>query len=190
MAEISGIGVKKIYYGPALSTVATPYVDSDTTTGLSPAELKAFLADAETKQVQNVHEDNWNYEKALPSKTYYKNKLTGKNYRGSTDDPGSSVITFSIGKYDFETKAALEGGTAGTVKYSAPDQYMPLSLTLVALTEDGCYIVYPKADIVAGGVTTDDAVAISVQATALEPDAGFESEAWILKSAVDAVVTG
>jgi hypothetical protein len=185
MAKISAIGVKKIFYGPALAAVAVDYVDGDTDTGLSPAELKAFLAAATTKQVENVHEDNWNYEKTLPSKTSYKNKLTGKAYRRSTDDPGESKITFSIGKYDFETKAAFEGGGASADKYSAPSEYNPKDMTLVALTEDDCYIVYPKADVTAGGVTTDDAVAISVEATALEPDIAIESEAWITKAAVD-----
>lgn len=184
--EVSLIGIKAVFYGPKLATVTKPY-DGTITTGLSPAELKTFLAAATTKQVKNIHGDNWNYEKSLPSRTGYKNKLTGKVYRRSTDDAGESKITFSIGKYDLETKADLEGGTASASKYSAASEYSPKELTLVALTEDNVYIVYPKADIVAGGVTTDDAVAIAVEATALEPDIAIESEAWIYKSAVDAV---
>lgn len=187
MAEYSGIGVKKIFYGPALSSVTTPFTGV-VTTGLSAAELKAFLALETTEEITNVHGDNWNYEKTKPSKTYYKNKLTGLNYRASTSDAGTSKITFSIGKYDFATKAAFEGGAANTDKYSAPKTYSDLRLTLVALTEDGVYIVYPKADIIAGGVTTDDAIAISVEATALEPDIALESEAHISKTSVDAVV--
>lgn len=186
--EISGISIKALYYGIALSAVATPYVDDDPTTGLSPAELKAFLALETTKQVKNIHEDNWNYEKTKPTKTYFKNKLTGKSYRSSTDDAGESKITFSIGKYDFDTKAALEGGGASETKFSAAKRYDPKNMTIVGLTEDDVYIIYPKADIIAGGVTTDDAVALSVEATSLEPDIAIESEAWIHKSAVDAVV--
>lgn len=182
----SQIGVKKIFYGPALSAVAVPYVDGDDATGLSPAELKAFLAAATTKQVENVHEDNWNYEKSLASKTWYKNKLSGRKYRGSTDDPGDSIITFTMGKYNFETKAEFEGGAASANKWSAAAVFANKVMTLVALTEDDVYIVYTKADIVAGGVTTDDAIGESVQATAMEPDIQIESEAWILKSAVDA----
>ncbi len=190
MAETSAIGVKAIYYGLKLSAVTTPYENGDPSTGLSAVELKTFLAAATTKQVKNVHEDNWNYEKTLASKTYYTNKLNKKAYRGSVDDPGESKITFSIGKYDFETKAAFEGGGANATKYSAPSEYALKEYTLVALTEDNVYIVYPKADIIAGGVTTDDAVAISVEATALDPDIAIESEAWIYKSAVDAAVIG
>lgn len=186
MPETSAIGVKAIFYGPKLANVATDY-NGTADTGLSPAELKAFLAANTTKQVKNIHEDNWNYERTKASKSYYKNKLNKKAYRGSVDDPGESKITFSVGKYDFETKAALEGGTASASKYSAASEYSPKELTLVALTEDNVYIVYPKADIVAGGVTTDDAVAIAVEATALEPDIAIESEAWMYKSAVDAV---
>lgn len=185
--EVSLIGVKAVFYGPKFATVSTPY-DGTIATGLSPAELKTFLAASTTKQVKNIHEDNWNYEKTLPSRTGYKNKITGKVYRRSTDDAGESKITFSIGKYDLETKADFEGGVADSTKYSAAAAYEPKDLTIVGLTEDDVYIVYPKADIVAGGTTTDDAVAISVEATALEPDIAIESEAWIYKSAVDAAV--
>lgn len=185
MADKSQIGVLEIHYGPMMTTVTAPY-DGTSATGLSPTELKAFLALPTTKKVKNVHEDNWNYEKALPSKTFYKNKLSGKNYRGSTDDPGDSVITFTMGKYSFEDKADFEGGVASANKWSAAAEFADKNLTIVALTTDGVYIVYPKADIVAGGVTTDDAIGESVQATALEPDIALESEAWILKSAVDA----
>lgn len=186
MGEISGIGIKAIYYGPKLSAVSTPFVDGDEATGLSASELKAFLSASTTKHVSNVHADQWNYEKTKPSKTYYKNKLTGKNYRSSTTDAGQSKITFSIGKYDFDTKAAMEGGASSTTKWSAASSYQAKELTIVALTEDGVYIVYPRADIIAGGVTTDDAVAIAVEATSLEPDIQIESEAWISKASVDA----
>lgn len=185
MADKSQIGVKKLYYGVKLSTVLKPYENGDNTTGLSPAELKAFLAAATTKEVKNIHEDNWNYEKTLASKTGYKNKISGKIYRRSTDDPGESKITFTMGKYSFEDKADFEGGTSGANKWSAASEFENKELTIVALTEDDVYIVYPRADIVAGGVTTDDAIGESVEATALEPDIALESEAWILKSAVD-----
>lgn len=185
MTKVSAIGVKKIFVGIMLSTVAKPYVDGDATTGLSPSELKTFLAAATTKEVENVHEDNWNYEKTLPSKTSYKNKLTGKPYRRSTGDVGESKITFTMGKYDFETKAYFEGGSSSTNKWSAASEFENKELTLVALTEDDVYIVFPKADIVAGGTTTDDAIGEAVEATALEPNIALESEAWVTKASVD-----
>ena len=187
MSGISAIGIKAIYYGPALSAVAKPFVDGDNTSGISPAELKAFLALVTTKQVTNVHGETWKYEKTKPTKTFYKNQLTGKNYRSYVSDAGTSKISFMIGKYDFETKAVFEGGTGGTSKYSAANQYKENALTMVALTEDGVYIVYPKADVIAGSTTTDNALAIDVEATAMEPDIAIESEAQVLKSAVDAV---
>lgn len=184
MADKSQIGIKMIAYGPVLSDVAAPY-DGTPSTGLSPSELKAFLALGTTKKVKNVHEDNWNYEKTLPSKTYYKNKLDKKAYRGSVDDPGESKITFTMGKYSFEDKASFEGGVASANKWSASSEFENKEYTLVALTEDDVYIVFTKADIIAGGVTTDDAIGESVEATSLSPDIALESEAWILKSAVD-----
>lgn len=187
MSEISGIGVKAIWFGSVISAVAKPYVKGDKTSGLSPAELKAFLAEETTKKITNIHEDNWNYEKTKPTRNGYKNKLKGTIYRKSTSDSGESKITLIVGKYDFELKAALEGGNASEDKWSAPSEFEPNEKTFVALTEDDVYIIYPKADIVAGGVTTDDAIGESVEVSALEPDIQIESEAHIRKSAVDAV---
>lgn len=187
MGEFSAIGIKKIYYGAVLANVAVPYVDSDPVTGLSAAELKAFLANAATKQVGNVHQDTWNYEKAEADMTQYKNQLNKKTYRMDST-PGDSSIAFSIGKYDLVTKAAFEGGGADADKYSSPSEFSQIFKTIVALTEDGYYIVFPKAAINARGVTTDNAIALAVSATPMEPDIKVESEAWFSKTSVDAAV--
>ncbi len=184
--KISAIGIKKIYYGAPLATVAIPYVDGRAETGLSAAELKAFLANASTKQVENVHQDTWNYEKAEATITQYKNQLTKKTYRQSVEG-GDSTITFSIGKYDFEVKADFEGGGSNDKKYSAPIDYKVENMTIVGLTEDNVYIVFPKASVIARGASADNAIAIAVTATPLEPDIQIEPEVWVLKSAVDNV---
>ncbi len=183
--KISAIGIKRIFYGEPISTVATPYEDGDPETGLSAGELKSYLAAASTKEVENVHQDTWNFEKAEPTLTQYKNQLTKKTYRQSVE-AGDSSITFSIGKYDMAVKADFEGGGATETKYSAPIEYPNKTLTIVALTEDDVYIVFTKAQVISRPTTTDDAIAIAVTATPMEPDIAIESEVWIHRSAVDA----
>jgi DNA repair photolyase len=185
--KISAIGIKKIFYGAPLAVVATPYADGNADTGLSAKELKAFLANASTKQVENVHQGTWNYEKAEATVTQYKNQLTKKTYRQSVEG-GDSTITFSIGKYDLEVKADFEGGGSNATKYSAPLDYKVENMTIAGLTEDDVYIVFPKASVIARGASTDEAIAIAVTATPLEPDIQIEPEVWMLKSAVDSAV--
>lgn len=188
MAEYSLIGIKKLYYGQLLASVASAYVEGTAGTGLSAAELKAFLAAGTTKQITNIHGDLWNYEEPIPTITEYKNKLSGKTYRADKSKNPAKFV-FSVGKSDFVTKAALQGGTANDTKWSAPSSVASIEKTMVALTEDDVYIVMPRASIVGGGKTTDNAVAIALEASAYEPSVtGLEDLVYITKAAVDAVV--
>lgn len=186
--EISAIGIKKIYYGPVIDKVEVPYDETnvDNATGLSPKELKAWMATA--KQVKNVHQDTWNFEEGEPTKTTYKNQLTKKVYRSKTE-PGDVAIKFSIGKMDFEVKKDFKGGVATEDKYSVPSTYQDKYMTIVGLTEDDVYIILSKANVSANDVTTDDAIAMAVTATPEEPDIQIESIAWIRKESVDKVIT-
>ena len=182
--QVSLIGIKRIFYGEPLTSIITPYVNGDASTGLSADELKTWLATA--KEVSNVHQDTWGYERTEPTITKYKNQLTKKVYRQSVDDAGEATISFSVGKYDFQTKADLEGGGATDGKYSAPVGFEELVKMVVGLTEDDVYIVFPKANMVTNGTTTDDAIALAVAATPMEPDIAIESEVLFDKSAIDA----
>lgn len=184
--KISAIGIKAISYGKPIASVAVPYDDAneDNETGLSPAELKAFLAAATTKKVQNVHQDTWNFEETEATVTQYKNQLTKKAYR-QTVEPGDTSIKFSIGQFNFGVKKDFKGGVATANKYSAPSSYKEQNMTIVALTEDDVYIVFPKANVIANDVSTDGAIVLAITATPLEPDIQVESIAWISKSAVD-----
>jgi len=186
MTKISAIGIKAISYGKPIATVAVPFdeTNEDNETGLSPAELKAFLAAATTKKVQNVHQDTWNYEETEASITKYKNQLTKKAYR-QTVEPGDASIKFSIGQYDFDVKKDFKGGISTANKYSAPTTYKEQVMTIVALTEDDVYIVFTKANITANDISTDGAIALAVTADPMEPDIQVESIAWISKAAVD-----
>lgn len=186
MSQISAIGIKGIFYGSVIDTVAVSYdeTNQDNETGLSAAELKAFLATA--KKVTNVHQDTWNYEEGEATITQYKNQLTKKTYR-QTVEPGDASIKFSIGQYDFDVKKDFKGGVATANKYSAPSTYKEQNMTIVGLTEDDVYIVFTKANVTANEISTDGAIALAVTATPMEPDVALESIAWISKSAVDKV---
>jgi len=190
MADISRISVSAIFYNSNLITAAVPPVDGTSTSGLQPAELKAFLADADTKKVPNVHQDTWNYDEAEDTSNFYTDQLTGEVYRGGTTAKGAKVFSFAIGKFDFPVVAAFKGGTGSADKYMAPQIKQDIYKTVVALTDDGVYIVFPKAFIQARDSTTDNAAAILVTATAMVPDTAIEAAAQIRKSAVDAAVIG
>ncbi len=187
--EVSQIRIKKLYYGDVISAVTKPYDGIDPTSGLSAAELKAWLADANTKEAPCIHQGTWNYEKALPTKTNYTCEQNRQTYRTSVDDPGAHIMTFTLGKYDLEDMKDFTGGVVnaeGTI-YHSPDTYQSIYKTVVALTEDNVYIVFPKADITAGQVSTDEAIGISVSATAIDPDIAVSVMSVFYKEVVDAV---
>lgn len=187
MADISRIGISAIFYNPEFITAAVPPVDGTSTSGLQPAELKAFLADADTKRVPNVHQETWNYDEAEDTTNFYTDQLTGEVYRGGTTAKGAKVISFTIGKFDFPVIADFKGGTGSADKYAAPSVKKDIYKTVVALTEDGVYIVFPKSFIQARDSTVDNAIGMLVTATAMVPDTKIEATAQIRKSAVDAV---
>lgn len=188
MAEILAVGIKKLYYADPVSSVTKPYVDGDATSGLSAVETKALIATA--TEVENVHQDTWQYEEADASVTNYKNQLNKKVYY-SVADPGDVQISFTIGAWSYNTKADLQGGTASATSWSRPSSVVNIRKSIIALTETGQYIVFTNAAIVARGTSADGGIKLAVAATAMEPSiAGLESEKWFEKSTIDAAVIG
>lgn len=184
--DISRIGISAIFYRPEFIIAAVAPVDGNSASGLSPAELKAFLADPDTKKVPNVHQDTWNYDEGEDTTNFYTDQLTGETYRGGTTAKGAKVISFTIGKFDFPVIADFKGGTGSADKYTPPLVKKDIYKTVVALTEDGVYIVFPKAFLQARDSTVDNAIGILVTATAMIPDTAIETTAQIRKTAVDA----
>ena len=170
--KISVVHLKELYYGPII-----------TETGLTGAKLKTLLPTL--KKVDNIHGETFKYEETEPSVTSHKNQLTGKTYRQDQVD-GEVKISFTIGEYDFETKAALQGGTATATSWARAEQSSLIHNSIVGLSKDGVYIVFPKANCVANGADTDKAVGLSVSATAIDTGvAGLNTEYWFDKSEVD-----
>lgn len=161
--EISAIKIKKLYYADVL-------VEAPTKQGLTAALSSA-------KEISNSHQGTFQYEQSEPTVNKYKNQLTGAIYR-SDQEEGEKQISFVIGRYNFELKAALQGGTATADTWTS-GKAGQVSKAFYAITEDDVCIVFPKASIVARGSSTDNAIGLAVKAIPEEISSTIKDEYWI-----------
>lgn len=174
--KISAVDIKELNY--VLFEDNTEVITEDLT---GPA-LAALLKTA--KKVLNVHQDTWTIEEDEPTITSYKNQLTEKTYR-QRKEMGDVSMNFTIGQYDYATKADLMGGTSTETSWKRPRGVVDIYAVMIALTEDNQYCVFPKGSIVAREANTDNAVGIAVAATAMEPETEVvSSEYWFDSSEV------
>jgi hypothetical protein len=168
MALKTVVDIKELYYGELL-----------TSGPLTGALVKTFIDDAGTKSIENVHSTTFTYDEAEPSTTDYINQLNGQTYYRDFV-PGSKQINFSIGQYDYATKAELQGGTATATSWKAPTQQGIIFKTFVAVTKDDTYIVFPKAIVTArAGMIESKLVGLLFVASPIETGiAGLETEGW------------
>lgn len=171
---ISAVDIKRLWY-----------VDTDKfTEDLTGAGLAAILESA--TEVTNVHQDTWTIEEAEATQDSYKNQLTGNTYRMGSKTMGDVTYNWTIGQYDYQTKADLLGGTATETSWKRERGAVTKYKGIIALTEDDQYAVLPKANISARQAQTDGAVGLAVVATALEPDnTDISSEYWFDASVVN-----
>ena len=169
---ITAVNIKKLWYGDT----------SMITAKVTGATLATTLP--QLTEVKNVHQDTWTLEESEASKTPSKNQLTGLTYR-SDKEMGDVAMNFTLGEYDYQTKADLMGGTATEPSWQRARGKFTAEKPLVGLTEDDQYIVIPRADISAREATTDKAVGIPVVGTELEPTVdGVAPEYWFDSSVV------
>jgi len=168
------VDIKQIFYGDPLTSGV-----------LNGAAVKAFIASAGTKQIQNVHATTWTYEEQEGTSTDYINQLNGQTYYKDIQ-PGSRAINFTIGQYDYATKADLQGGTATATSWTAPENQGLINKCMVAVTKDDTYIAIPKAQISARtGMVESKLIGVMLTATPLETGvAGLAPEAWFDASEV------
>ena len=175
--QISVVHLKALYYGEVIKTA-----------GLTGATLKPLLANM--TEVDVVHGETFKYEETPPTVTMHKNQLSGKPYRQSQEE-GEVKMSFVLGQYDFETKAALQGGTATATSWERPGNSEAKYNCFVGLSKDGVYIVFPKGNCVANGADADKAVGLSVSTTAMDTGVvGLASEYWFDESEVVATKDG
>lgn len=160
------IGIKQIWYGTVLSS------------DLANAAAVATLVQGMT-EITNVHEGTWGYSHDDPNVTEYINELTGQPYYRDKTNLGARTITFTLGVYDFATKAALQGGTVITKGGSGADKDDPIgwkssgalenvNKCIVAKTKTGNWIVFSNASIVAKGDQQEKNIGLGITAVCME----------------------
>ena len=167
------IGIKKLWYGDVISSA----------TNLTDAAGIATLV-ATMTEITNVHQGTWGYSQDDPSVTDYVNELTGQPYYRDKESIGARTINFTLGVYDFATKAALQGGTvisSGTptaeVGWKSSGALENVNKAIVAQTKTGNYIVFTNASIVAKGDQQDKNIGLGITAVCMENEAeGVEAE--------------
>ena len=179
MGQISAVGIKRILYAD------TSVVTKDITADVAKTLIKAAIT--AKAEVMNVHGETWNIEESEASVSGHKNQLNGQTYRYDTT-PGEVTPAFSIGQYDYTTKAALMGGEAikkggsgadkdNIVGWKRSTEKVVINKALFCLTEDDVWFIYPNCQIVARESNTDKAIAIAVKGLVQTPKvAGVSSE--------------
>lgn len=128
----------------------------------------------EYEQVPVVHEDTFTYEEGDPEITEYKD-VAGNTYYTSKK-PGAVRINASIGRYDLKTKQKFQGGTYEPGSSSAPNKWSranyvaTIEFSVKAKTEDGVYVVFPRASVSASGKSNEKAIGLALVFTALKPE--------------------
>lgn len=191
MGQISAVGIKRILYAD------TSVVTKDITADVAKTLIKAAIT--AKAEVMNVHGETWNIEESEASVNGHKNQLNGQTYRYDTT-PGEVTPAFSIGQYDYTTKAALMGGEAikkggsgadkdNIVGWKRSTEKVVINKALFCLTEDDVWFIYPNCQIVARESNTDKAIAIAVKGLVQTPKvAGVSSEYNFDEAEVKALV--
>lgn len=183
--QLSAVDIKRLWYAD---------VDA-ITEDLTGTLLYTLLNGEDTvTEIENVHQDTWSIDEAEPTQDSYKNQLTGATYRMGAKTMGDLTFNWTIGRYDYATKAALMGGS--TIKGTTPNQasdmgwkrargVVEVKKCLIALTEDDQYCVLPYANVTAREANTDGAIGIAVTGTMLEPlNKAISPEYWFDASEV------
>lgn len=133
----------------------------------------------------NIHQDTWTVEESESSQDSYRNQLTQAIYRMGSKTMGDVTFNWTIGQYDYHTKAEFLGGTATDKSWKRARGIVEIHKCLIALTEDDQYCVLTKANINGHEGNTDGAVGIAIVGTAMEPENDkIASEYWFDKSEV------
>lgn len=172
------IGIKRVVYGDPLTALpqgATKF------NGAALATLLATVGKegSNLKEVENVHKDTWGYEENDPTVTDYIDQLTGKVYYRDMEEAGVPTANFTIGEYDLETKADLQGGEVIDGAWHRKNMLNPVSKAIFAQTKTGNWIVMPNANIVGKGNFVEKNIGLGVSAVPVETGVdGLSGEMW------------
>lgn len=173
--QVSAVDIKRLWYADV----------SEITTDLTGSSLATLLAAETTKEIKNVHQDTWSIEETDPSQDSYRNQLTGSVYRMGTKTMGEVTFNFTLGRYDYPTKAAFMGGDGTATSWKRARGITEIKKCLIALTEDDQYCVLPNANINGREANTDGAIGIAIVGTMMEPEnEAIAPEYWFDSSEV------
>jgi len=169
----SFIGIKRLWYAPPIDAVA------NIASGLTSAEVLAKIADAGTVEIKNIHDDTWGYEESDPTVTEYINQLTGRPYFRDAESQSIPTISFTLGEYEYQTKADLQGGTATTDTWERSDTPEIIEKCIIAQAKTGEVIVMPRSSIIGKGNYVEKNIGLGVAAVPIETGVeGLKPEKW------------
>lgn len=161
---------------------------------LSFAEIPASGLPVTWTAIDVVHEDSFQYVTPEQSADPYKNEITGKPYFHDVTESGDLSFEFSVGKYDLELKAKMQGGTytpavaaattpevvaAAEAKWVPAVDKTPIYLAFKATTVDNVKIIFPKAMVLSNTKANKKAQGMAVKAVAETPDdSSLSIEQW------------
>ena len=159
------IGIKQLWYCDVIGN------------NISQSDIATLIAGG--TEVKNIHQDTWGYTQDDPSTTDYKNELTGENYFRDVTERGNKTINFTMGEYDYQAKADLQGGEVikdssnNPIGWKASGSLDIIHKGIIALTKTGTYIIFTNANIVGKGDQQQKAVGLGVTAVAEENPATY-----------------
>lgn len=165
------IGIKKLWYGPVLTADLA-----------NVAAVTALVKSDGFTEIKNVHQGTWGYSHDDPSVTEYVNELTGQPYYRDKESLGARTINFTLGVYDFQQKADLQGGTvikdgSNEIGWKSSGSLENVNKSLIAQTKTGNYIVFSNASMVAKGDQQEKNIGLGITAVAMENENdGVEAE--------------
>lgn len=177
------IGIKELYYLAPATEKVTPATIA--------AAIKA--AGTSTKQIVNSHQDTFSYENDDMEIDKYINELTGEVYFQDPKTLGERRINCALGVYQFEDKAALQGGEVETdskgnvVGWSAPTSPTIINKQFIARVKTGHYVVFSNGQVM--GKVSPQQKNLALGLTIVAQDSGIsgvKSEYWYKEESVQA----
>ncbi len=147
------------------------------------ADVPASGLPSDWTELDNVHEETFKYFEGEPTTESYKNVKGGVYYTEVKE--GDKHIEATIGKYDLQTKANLQGGTyteatsSSGATWTPPETPQNIYKAVRGTTKDGVTITFPKALVIASAVENKKAIGQGVKFIPLVPDdSSLSSEIW------------
>lgn len=196
MGKISAIDIKRLWYTDCIAANLTPALlqtlvgkrkyGSSGGTGYSATDTAGTAT-----EIENLHQDTWQIDESEATQDSYRNQLTGHVYRLGKRQMGELTVNFTVGQYDYATKAALMGGdmldntgavttnATSAVGWARDKGVVEMYKTLIALTVDDVYVVLSRSSLGARESSTDGAIGMAMSGTMTDPTvSGVNAEYW------------